>query len=257
MGLTTLTTLPSEVQLRIVRHVTAVEDFIQLKRSCKDLCAIVSDHALVLLPVVMERQHLRLQEQVNYAGLDLYTALQWHAAWFLHTSISHGASQAIVEWLSSQSFAKCYQSANPATPTSEEDLSMLEWLTHPGKDGARSRIQEYFPLNSKAWMPTMDEDEALCTLMAIEEQPIWPAGTTFDPAGRAELSSAGESDDLEYIDEHPNLMTELGLPLLTWNTDLDYMLPAGKVSEAAKLDRPLCPFLKARILEMVKILPDW
>ncbi|KAK5728196.1 hypothetical protein LTR17_012101 [Elasticomyces elasticus] len=103
----------------------------------------------------------------------------------------------------------------------------------------------------------MDEDEALCTIMAIEEQPIWPPGTTFDPAGRAELSSAGEAADLEVLDEHPILVTELGLPLLTWNTDLDYMLPAGKVSEAAKLDRLLCPFLKARILEMVKILPDW
>ncbi|KAK4891803.1 hypothetical protein LTR27_009655 [Elasticomyces elasticus] len=103
----------------------------------------------------------------------------------------------------------------------------------------------------------MDEDEALCTIMAIEERPIWPAGTTFDPAGKAERGSSGESDDLEYLDEYPILAAEFGLPLLTWNNELDYMLPSGKLSDAARLEKPLCPFLKARILEMVKILPDW
>ncbi|KAK5746457.1 hypothetical protein LTR17_000837 [Elasticomyces elasticus] len=255
---TTLITMPSELLLHIMRYLPAADDFVQFRSTCKQFSALVDEHVPVLVPPIMNRHYQRLREQirlVDYAGLDLHTALQRHTAWTL--AIQRPLfSEDVMSW-----FAKRYDRANPDLLYSIEDLVMLAWLIQPpGKAYVEEVFDGFMDLNDlNDTIPSIPEWDALGIFHADTHQSMWPAGMEFVPRDEEYCRWAWELCD--YLDRVSTFnAATLGLPELKAGDELKYRIREFRVHNVlrdmgdSELEAKGLLF-KARVLELVDVEP--
>ncbi|KAK5688983.1 hypothetical protein LTS10_000963 [Elasticomyces elasticus] len=239
---TTLTTMPAELLLHIMRYLPAADDFVQLRITCKQFSALVDEHVPVLMPPIMNKHYQRLP-------------LLRHTAWMLaiHRPLF---SEDVTSW-----FAKRYDRANPDLLYSLEDLVMLAWLIQPsGKAYVEEVFDGFMDLDDLSdTIPSIPEWDALGLFHADTHQPMWPACMEFMPRDKEYCRWAWELCD--YLDRVSTLNgARLGLPELKVGDELKYRVRELRVHNVirdmgdSELEARGLLF-KARVLELVDVEP--